>query len=379
MSKKYLSQKVIAETKDCGVELMRILGCFIVIACHCVVAYQFDGEYHPDNTFIATLWADGVAIFWLVAGFFIFKSADAGKKLKNFSVKRLLPALGVGGLLFYLYDWATTDTTFLESLHHTKQEYIDLFTGENGLLKLKSPFPKSGHFWYVIVYVFVLLAFPALKGFWDWMQENKNREELFLIISFVSLAVNDRMANATFNFWNTSIQALVPSCIFILWGAILYKNKKRFEKGWLGVVGLIGFFAVNLLRTEVMVHTGEGHYMYWFTTFGLVAAICIYAFCMNVGRLLQNHVAGKIVCYISSYTFMIYLVHYGVKDVLSYLGLKDKIREISPLRTPGTVVGYTLLMTVSTFIASFILVLLLHYSKILIQLILKKLRSKSHK
>ena len=120
MSKKYLAQKVITQTKDYGVELMRILGCLIVIACHCVVAYKFDGEYHPDNTFIANLWADGVAIFWLVAGFFIFKSADTGKKLKNFSVKRLLPALGVGGLLFYLYDWATTDTTFLESLHHTK-------------------------------------------------------------------------------------------------------------------------------------------------------------------------------------------------------------------------------------------------------------------
>lgn len=187
------------------------------------------------------------------------------------------------------------------------------------------------------------------------------------------------MANATFNFWNTSIQALVPSCIFIMWGAILYKNKKHFEKGWLGVLGFIGFFAVNQLRTEVMVRTREGHYIYWFTTFGLVAAICIYAFCINAGKLLQRNVAGKIVCYISSYTFMIYLVHYGVKDVLSYLGLKDKIYEISPPGPPGTVVGYTLLMTVSTFIASFILVLLLHYSKILIKLILKKLRSKTLK
>ena len=72
---------------------------------------------------------------------------------------------------------------------------------------------------------------------------------------------------------------------------------------------------------------------------------------------------------------MIYLIHYGVKDVLTYLGLTDKIREISPPGTPGTVVGYTLLMTVSTFIASFILALLLHYSKVLIKLIWKKLSS----
>ena len=150
------NKKTVVTTKDPGVELMRILGCLIVLACHCVVAYKFDGQYHPDNTFIAGLWADGVAIFWFVTGFFFFKSSDAGKKLKNFAVKRLLPALGVGGVLFYLYDWATSDITFSESLHHTRQEYIDLFLGENGLLKLNSPFPKSGHFWYVIVYVFAV-------------------------------------------------------------------------------------------------------------------------------------------------------------------------------------------------------------------------------
>lgn len=119
--------------------------------------------------------------------------------------------------------------------------------------------------------------------------------------------------------------------------------------------------------------------MYWFTTFGLVAAICIYVFCINMGKLLQNNVAGKIICYISSYTFMIYLVHYGVKDILSYLGLKDKIYELSPPGAPGTVVGYTLLMTAATFIASFILVLLLRYSKILMKLILKKLKAKTIK
>lgn len=374
MAKKYLAKNKISLTKDPGVELMRILGCLIVIACHCVVAYKFDGQYHPANTFIATLWADGVAIFWLATGFFIFKSADAGKKFKNFSVKRLLPALGVGGLLFYLYDWATSDVTFSESLYHTKQEYIDLFIGENGLLKLKSPFPQSGHFWYVIVYVLVLLAFPALKGFWDWITEKRNREQGFMIASFLLLAVNDWLVNETFFFQNQSIQALVPSCIFILWGAILYKNKKAFEKGWLGVAGLIGFFAINKLRTEVMVYTVEDHYMFWFTTFGLGTAFCLYLFCINVGRLLQSNVAGKIVCYISSYTFMIYLVHYGIKDVLTYLGVKDAIREISPPGTPGKVVGYTLLMMAAVFIASFIFVSALHYIKVGIVCLYKRIK-----
>ncbi len=361
MRKKQIQSK---NSKDIGVEFLRVLGCLIVIACHCVVAHKFDGVYYFPNTYIATLWADGVGVFWLIAGAFIFKGADAGKKLKNFSVKRLLPAIFAGGGVFYIYDWGTSDTTFFESIKHTKQEYVDLFIGENGLLKLKSPFPQSGHFWYVIVYFLVLLAFPALKGFWDWMVQKHSREKVFLIVSFVALAINDGMKNTTFNFSNDAIPALVPSCIFIIWGAILYKNKASLEQGWLGVVGLLGFFGINLLRTYVLTETNHDHFTYWFTTFGLVASICLFLFCLNVGKMFQKNTGGKVISYISSYTFMIYLVHYGVKDVISHLGIKDKIRELCPPGAPIKVLGYTVMMALTTFTASFILVAILRYAKV---------------
>ncbi len=50
------------ESKDIGIELMRVLGCLIVIACHCVVAHKFDGVYYFPNTYIATFAASFVLV-----------------------------------------------------------------------------------------------------------------------------------------------------------------------------------------------------------------------------------------------------------------------------------------------------------------------------
>lgn len=369
MSKK---QKIVT-AKDSGVELMRIMGCLIVIACHCVVQYKFNGEYNFPNTFFACLWADGVAIFWLIAGFFLFKNSDVVKKLKNFSIKRLLPALGVGMGLFYMYDWATSDVSFSESITHTGEEYLELL---KGILKLQSPFPQSGHFWYVFIYVLILFALPALKGFYDWMIQSGKREVAFLIVSFVALTINDMFLNETFVFSNLSINALVPACIFVMWGALLYRHKDIFIRSMAGLGGFVGFIAMNLLRTTTIVNRNEGHYLYWFTTFGLLASVCMFIFCINVGKSINKNIIGKIVCYIASFTFMVYLVHYGMKDCLSHLGVKDWVKSVSPPGPPATVIGYTVLMTLATFIASFVLVLVLHYVKVGIVIVYKKLCKK---
>lgn len=360
--------KIVA-AKDAGVELMRILGCMIVIACHCVVQYKFNDEYNFPNTFFACLWADGVAVFWLIAGFFVFRNSNAMKKLKNFSIKRLLPALAVGMGLFYLYDWATSDVSFSESISHTGQEYLELLTG---LLKLQSPFPKSGHFWYVFIYVLVLLAFPALKGFYDWMIGSVKREVAFLAVTFVAITVNDIFLNETFSFSNLSINALVPACIFILWGAVLYRHKEIFLKPMMSLGGLVGFVSINLLRTSVVVERNDGHQLFWFTAFGLIASVCLFIFCINVVKHINKNIIGKIFCYIASYTFVIYLIHYGVKDVITYLDIKDKIKIAFPLSEPLNVFIYNVLMMLLVFIASLALAMVFRYVKMGIVVLWKK-------
>ena len=61
-----------AKPRDAGVELARILGCFIVIGCHSYLPFSPDGSDGLGRLFIGTLFADGVSVFWLILGFFLF-------------------------------------------------------------------------------------------------------------------------------------------------------------------------------------------------------------------------------------------------------------------------------------------------------------------
>ena len=348
--------------KDVGVELMRLIGCLIVICCHCVVQYKFDDGYHWPNTFIASMWADGVAIFWLVAGFFMFKNDNMAGKLSNFAKKRLLPALCVGVVFFYFYDFFTSNATILESMTHSAKDYGDIFLG---LLKLESPFPKTGHFWYVIVYFLILLIFPAMKGFYDWMIKSPKREYIFMGISLAFLIINDWMKNETFSFDNRSINALVPSCIFVMWGAVLYRHKDLFRGKLQLIFSIVGFFGINMLRALVIVSRNEASEIFWYTGWGLACAICVFTFCLNIGGLMQNNAGGRVVCGIAYFTYMIYLIHYGVKDMLTYWGVKDWVRSVSPPGVPIKVLGYTLIMALLVFTLSFIIAAILHLIKVL--------------
>ena len=356
------------QKKDAGVELLRIIGCLIVIACHCVVQYKFDDGYHWANTTIACHWADGVAIFWLVTGFFLFRHDDLARKAAGFARRRLLPALAVIIFLFYFYDFLTSDATLLQSVTHAPQDYGNVLLG---FLKLQSNAPKTGHFWYVIIYVLVLAAFPALNGFYKWLKEKGRRQVWFCAISFAALAVNDVLKNETFAFTNLSINALVPSCIFIIWGALLYDHREKLLGIPQTVAALPLFVGLNMLRALAIVIRNEAHELYWFTTFGLLCAIFMMTFCLNVGRLMQGRKAGTAISWLGQHTFMIYLIHYAVKDMLSYWGYKDWVRKVSPPGTPLKVVGYTLMMALAVFAVSLVIAAALHYLKELVFYIFK--------
>ncbi|MFQ6866632.1 hypothetical protein [Blautia sp.] len=59
--------------RDSAVELLRLLGCLIVIGVHTCLGAMVNGNYDFSRTFIACLLADGVAIFWFITGFFLIE------------------------------------------------------------------------------------------------------------------------------------------------------------------------------------------------------------------------------------------------------------------------------------------------------------------
>lgn len=70
--------------QDTRVQLIRIFACMMVIGCHIrLSAITTDGLVDKSILFISGFFDDGVAIFFLIMGFFLFKNENVGKLLKK--------------------------------------------------------------------------------------------------------------------------------------------------------------------------------------------------------------------------------------------------------------------------------------------------------
>lgn len=69
--------------RDINVELLRIIGCLIIVGVHTCLYQIVDDRADIGRTFISCLLADGVAIFWMITGFFLFSNKSYIKVLKH--------------------------------------------------------------------------------------------------------------------------------------------------------------------------------------------------------------------------------------------------------------------------------------------------------
>lgn len=69
--------------KNTNVELMRIIACLIVIGVHTCLSATSEGEVDMGRLFLACLFADGVAVFWLISGFLCLAEAATKAWLKK--------------------------------------------------------------------------------------------------------------------------------------------------------------------------------------------------------------------------------------------------------------------------------------------------------
>ena len=77
--------------RDPAIELARWIGCLIVIGCHTYLPIISGDNYDAGRLFFGLIFADGVAIFWLIGGAFLFNNTEYSKLLLRSVEKILLP------------------------------------------------------------------------------------------------------------------------------------------------------------------------------------------------------------------------------------------------------------------------------------------------
>ena len=309
--------------RDTGIELARILGCLIVIGVHTLLGYEFENGWDVSRTFLGMIFADGVAVFWLIMGAFLYNNEDYIRLIKRTMKTIVIPMVIVGIIVFYFGDWLTCFSTFSDSIQHSKEDYINLF---HNVIRLNNGVSELPHFWYLFVYLLLILFYPIFKSFVDYLDENIKRTKYFMIVSLVLFVLNDITVNEMFIFSHHSINGLIPAAIISIWGHIIYVNKNKLKKRYAFYsVGI--FFLANLLRLFIQIRRVNNGMpnkalMSWATSFGLVCSICIMCLSICIMKDRKNNI---VVNYIASYTLFIYLLHWLIKDLFYNIGVSQFI------------------------------------------------------
>lgn len=340
--------------RDVSIELARILVCIFVIGVHACLPVFDDKGCDFNRVFISCLVADGVAVFWLIMGCFLFKSESYKTVLQKTLKSTIFPMFCFSVIVFYTIGWFAEGKTLMESVTYLKEDYVFII---DTLLTWENPVPYIGHLWYLYIYIMVIFIFPVLKSFVDYLDLDIQRTKWFLFLSFLFFVMNDISDNKLAGFSHHSINAVVPASIEIIWGHILYRNRDKFMKRQVFVPSIVLFFALNYFRTIVQykrytLNQGN-HILYWYSGIGLICSVCLIVFCFQLTNRIKEG-TGKVLNSIAIHTFNIYLVHPLVIAKLQNYGIQDKIYQ-SIVQINNSSIGessYTTIVVLVIFLIS---------------------------
>ena len=311
--------------KDPAVELMRIIGCIIVIGVHSNLYGAI--EMGKGASLISCWLADGVAIFWMISGFFMFKNFDYHKVMKRTLQNIVIPLIIVSIVTFYFIN----DVIAGNKIHifsHSSDEYVHII---KNLIQWYGPIDTLFPLWYLYVYIFLMICSPVIYAFIGYLDQKKQRVIIFLILSLLFFIWNDISNNTMACFDHHTITGMFPAALQMIWGYYIYKYRKKIKNAWYAIAAVFGFFALNAVRSRIRFYRySEGilsdQINIWYTSIGLLCACCVFIFCYIIVRK-NSSIMNKCICFFASHTFNIYLIHALVLAFIDRYLLRCRIQD----------------------------------------------------
>ena len=315
--------------KDPAVELARILGCLLVVGVHCWINNFGVAIQSKSGTYIACIFADGVAVFWIISGFFMYKNYSYKQTLKRTVKSIVIPMLLLSAVMFFVLNNYLNGNGW-HFILHSKDDYKWIL---NSLLIWTNPVDRLGHFWYLYVYILLMLCSPVIAAFIKYLEEDTKREKLFLVLTFLLLVWNDLSNNQMGRFEHHAFAGAFPAAIESVWGYLLYKYRDRLRKRRYIFISAGAFLGLNLLRMAIQlgryhrIQDAATYILYWFSSIGLLCAICVIVFSFAAIHSRKATVVNRAICWLASYTFSIYLLHPVVNSFLDMYEVRSRLSE----------------------------------------------------
>lgn len=321
--------KEINMKKDPAVELARIFGCLLVVGVHCWINNFGVAIQSKSGTYIACIFADGVAVFWIISGFFMYKNYSYKQTLKRTIKSIVVPMLLLSAAMFFVLNNYLNGNGW-HFILHSKDDYKWIL---NSLLIWTNPVDRLGHFWYLYVYILLMLCSPVIAAFIKYLEEDTKREKLFLVLTFLLLVWNDLSNNQMGRFEHHAFAGAFPAAIESVWGYLIYKYRDRLRKRRYIFISVGAFLGLNLLRMAIQlgryhrIQDAATYILYWFSSIGLLCAICVIVFSFAAIHSRKATVVNRAICWLASYTFSIYLLHPVVNSFLDMYEVRSRLSE----------------------------------------------------
>lgn len=321
--------KEINMKKDPAVELARIFGCLLVVGVHCWINNFGVAIQSKSGTYIACIFADGVAVFWIIFGFFMYKNYSYKQTLKRTIKSIIIPMLLLSAAMFFVLNNYLNGNGW-HFILHSKDDYKWIL---NSLLIWTNPVDRLGHFWYLYVYILLMLCSPVIAAFIKYLEEDTKREKLFLVLTFLLLVWNDLSNNQMGRFEHHAFAGAFPAAIESVWGYLLYKYRDRLRKRRYIFISVGAFLGLNVLRMAIQlgryhrIQDTATYILYWFSSIGLLCAICVIVFSFAAIHSRKATVVNRVICWLASYTFSIYLLHPVVNSFLDMYEVRSRLSE----------------------------------------------------
>lgn len=301
-----------------NVEILRLIGCIIVIGQHIKLPFINDNNIDIGRLSIASLFADNVAIFFMITGFFWFNGKSYKKIVKNTITKILVPALLLIAFSQIFLDWLTNTKTFLYCLQNPK---IDFNLVLSNLFNWKTNIPACIHLWYICSYLKCVLWYPILNIISKDEKETIFARKIMLVWVVLEIIVMVIQNFYTLPFGKISFFTSVDKGIFwIMIGKEIYKKIDKIKEN--KKIRIIGAFMVvfgNIIRIIAQYFACKFDitnqvFFSWGYGFTYITAIGLALFILSFD--FKPNKINNCLLFLASKTYYIYLVHWAVMEKL---------------------------------------------------------------
>jgi len=299
--------------KNHSIELVRIIACLLVIMAHSQLSVVEENAIVSGRLAFSTIIADDVPLFLLVTGFFLFGriKSDADiiptfpYKAKSFLSRVYIPTI-VYILISIFYRHFTETQLPTSSLDW---DYLWRF-----IFRLA----PGDHLWYICTYMSFIFFFPMLAFVCqDNPQKNKLRRTL-LAIAIAGAVVSDIQYFFKMSMFELDKFLWGYCTIFLILGYELSLFIRKFDgrqKKLLAMgiaIYLLGFLIKFGLQNYMFSHYGyvDNKFRWLQSSLCFVTATGMFMTVYALGTWIkQNSILARIINYIGSCTFAIYLFH----------------------------------------------------------------------